>query len=551
MYSCYYGGKNGLAYNLTLSDDLLAVRTKNKKKLLDAVASKAGKSIISQFNTIAQFSDAGVFILKGQEKSLQTLELRDRARRVLSREEDVRFAGRVLKEESSGKPVVFTENFFIKFWDEVTTSECESIIAKYQLNIKKSLSYAKNAYFVSSSEGTGLEIFQIAQQILEEKNTEFCHPELIRECRYRVIHPQQWHLQEITVNGTNIDAHPNIEKAWEMTKGSDIVIAIVDDGVDIDHEEFSGDNKVVSPRDVTEQINDPRPKDPFAFFDVFDNHGTACAGVACASGNNASGVAPDARLMPIRFASGLGSQAEADAFVWATDQGADVISCSWGPEDGEWWNPSDPQHDVVAPLPDSTRLAINYAVENGRNGKGCVITWAAGNGNENVENDGYASYDKVIAVGACNDRNKRSIYSDFGESVWCCFPSNDFGYAPLAHPEPISSGIWTTDREGAAGYNPGIISPFDSDPPGDDSGNYTENFGGTSSACPGVAGIAALILSANPDLYWYQVKDILALVAVKIDSSAGSYDSYGHSPFYGFGRPDAAKAVRIAKELKD
>ena len=68
MYSCYYGGKNGLAYNLTLSDDLLAVRTKNKKKLLDAVASKAGKSIISQFNTIAQFSDAGVFILKGQEK---------------------------------------------------------------------------------------------------------------------------------------------------------------------------------------------------------------------------------------------------------------------------------------------------------------------------------------------------------------------------------------------------------------------------------------------------------------------------------------------------
>jgi subtilisin family serine protease len=87
-----------------------------------------------------------------------------------------------------------------------------------------------------------------------------------------------------------------------------------------------------------------------------------------------------AKLMPIRLASQLGSQAEANAFVWAADHGADVISCSWGPEDGEWTRPEDPLHNRRAPLPDSTRLAIDYAVIQGRAGKGCVVLFAAGNG---------------------------------------------------------------------------------------------------------------------------------------------------------------------------
>ena len=128
----------------------------------------------------------------------------------------------------------------------------------------------------------------------------------------------------------------------------------------------------------------------------------------------ASGVAPRAKLMPIRLASGLGSQQEANAFRWAADNGADVISCSWGPADGRWFDPNDPRHQSVFRLPASTRLAIDYATTNGRGGKGCVILFAAGNGNESVDNDGYASYEGVIAVAACNDRGKRSVYSDFG-----------------------------------------------------------------------------------------------------------------------------------------
>lgn len=74
-------------------------------------------------------------------------------------------------------------------------------------------------------------------------------------------------------------------------------------------------------------------KDPHPAFT--EDHGTACAGVACAAGLvRASGVAPKAKLIPIRLSSALGSQQEAEAFEWAANNGADVISCSWGPTDG-------------------------------------------------------------------------------------------------------------------------------------------------------------------------------------------------------------------------
>jgi subtilisin family serine protease len=240
--------------------------------------------------------------------------------------------------------------------------------------------------------------------------------------------------------------------------------------------------------------------------------------------------------MPIRLNSALGSVSEANAFKWAVDHGADIISCSWGPEDGDWSNPNDPIHTTQVDLPDSTRLAMDYAVLNGRNGKGCIITFAAGNGNEDIKYDGYASYEKVVAVAACNDTNMRSVYSDYGSSVWCSFPSSDFGYAPFNHPESLTKGIYTTDRMGASGYNA--------------NGDYTDDFGGTSSACPGVAGTVALVLSVNPELTCQQIKDILKETSVKIDPVIGKYDAQGHSVYYGYGKVDAEKAVKKALEFK-
>ena len=345
---------------------------------------------------------------------------------------------------------------------------------------------------------------------------------------------------QLMIDGMAINQHAHVDAAHAVTRGAGTTIAVIDDGFDIDHVEFSAAGKIVAPFDALSRSRDPRPRDHHPRFP--DNHGTACAGVACAAGlDGATGVAPDARLMPIRFAANLGSMAEARAFKWAADNGADVISCSWGPPDGDWDDPDDPRHDVRVPLPDSSRDAMNYAITNGRGGRGCVILFAAGNGNESVSNDGYASHDQTIAVAACNDRGRRSVYSDFGPELWCSFPSNDFGFPPTGHPAPLTPGIWTADRSGRAGYNRGRPGA------GDTEGDYTNSFGGTSSACPGAAGVCALILSVNPELGWQDVREILRKSAERIDPGEGNYDAAGHSRFYGYGRVNAAAAVQLAR----
>jgi len=532
MYFIQYGGKGGRKYSLQESESLIAVRTHSKKAALGAPEEAASLSpnsleILSEFDPVAEFPIAGVEVFKAR-KERGTKSLRDTARRTLKKDGAVRFAGRVLVDPKSQAPVLYTENCFIKFQDDVKASEIKKLLKKYNFKGRRVLGYTRNAWFISASEGIGLELFALVAKFFKEDAVELLHPELIRRVARKGAFPNQWHLKKTKIGTTDVNAHANVEAAWSLVDGTGVTIAVIDDGVDLDHEEFRGSGKIIAPRDATLGTDNPRPG-------FGDRHGTACAGVACADGNfNASGVAPKARLIPIRLASGLGSQQEADAFVWAAQNGADVISCSWGPEDGEWWNPDDPLHNQVVPLPDSTRLAIDFAVNQGRNGKGCVVCFAAGNGNEPVGNDGYASYSRVLAIAACNDLSKKSAYSDFGDAVWCAFPSNE-----VVQPR-LTAGIWTTDNMGPSGYNPGQTSK------GDAIGNYTNSFGGTSSACPGAAGVAALILSRNPNLRWDEVREIMKNCCDKIDTQGGNYDANGHSPKYGYGRLNAKRAIELA-----
>jgi subtilisin family serine protease len=527
MFTVRYGGKGGPTVQLVDSPNHLVVRTEHREALKRAPVSRETRQVLGEFRTVTSFPRAGVELLEAiTERGGRGL--RDRARTLLKKEPAIRFAGRALEDKDSKEPVSYTENFFIKFHDDESASSCLNLLKKHKLAVRRQLPFARNAFFIAAPEGTGQEIFAVATRLLGEPAVALCHPEIIRRAARRVALPGQWHLKKMKVNGSTIDQHASVEAAWALAKGEGATIAIIDDGVDIDHEEFSSPGKVVAPRDATFEDDDPRPGSD-------DDHGTACAGVAAADGRfGASGVAPAARLMPIRLVSDLGSMQEADAFQWAVDHGADVISCSWGPVDGKWSWPGDPKHKAKAPLPDSTRLAIEYALAQGRNGRGCVITWAAGNGNESVDNDGYASHPDVIAVAACNDSGKKSAYSDFGKAVWCAFPSNDT--IPANTP-----GILTTDRTGAAGYNQGLAEL------GDEDGDYTNDFGGTSSACPGVAGVAALILARNPNLRHDEVKDIIRHSCDKIDKTNGKYDTDGRSPLYGYGRVNALKAVQLAQ----
>lgn len=529
MFTYTLGGKNGKKYILHESKDMVAVRTRNSRSLKNAVISEKGKKALKDFELVLEFPEADISVFQAKDSVKDKLAVRNKAKTALKEEHELRFAGRVLIDPDSNTLVLYTENIFIKFHDQVETKTCESILAENNLKIKQKPDYARNTYFVSAPENTGLRIFELAESLLSKKEVELCHPELIRKRSLKKIHQKQWHLKATTINAITVNASVKADRAHKLSTGENIIIALIDDGFDIDHPEFNQPGKVVHSRDVSSNSNDPRPKNSY------NNHGTACAGVATASGIKASGVSPSSVLMPVRLSANLGSMDEATAFKWAADHGADIISCSWGPEDGNWSDPDDPVHFTDVGLPDSTRLAMDYAVAQGRNGKGCIITFAAGNGNEDCGFDGYASHDKVMAVSACNDTGKRCVYSDFGDNIWCSFPSSDFGYSPFNHPDPLTTGIYTTDRQGKAGYNA--------------DGDYTDDFGGTSSSCPGVAGTAALILSANPELTWLEVREIIKETSDKIDKSGGKYDSKGHSKYYGYGRVNAEKAVKKALEL--
>ena len=538
MQNISYKANDGETYQLTESKNFVVVRTKKGKKLNDALASKTSQAIAGKFNVKQKIGRADITILEVKKSHANPLRIRNDARKNFNRQKDIRFAGRVLIDKESEQPVLYTENLTIKFKPDLKEAACEKIIADNGLTIKEKIIFSPNTWFAEAPAGSGFDIFKLCKKLSAKKEVVLCEPELIRKSGKKKlkapkIYYKQWHLKTTKIGSRTIKASAQVEKAHAITKGEGITIAIIDDGVDTRHKEFNVPGKIIAPKDISYKTNDALPK----LRD--DNHGTCCAGVAVAAGiNKACGVAPAAKLIPIRNVSELGSKDEADAIIWAVQNGADIISCSWGPEDGAWWNPKDKLHKQRWPLAALTNEAFTYAVTKGRNGKGCIILFAAGNGNESADLDKYISHPDVIAVAACNDRGKKSIYSDYGKCIWVCFPSNDFEEKNLHQPAPLTKGIWTTDRVGYAGYKRKKMS------------DYNESFGGTSSACPGVAGVCALMLSANNNLTITDVKDILRLSADKIDTAKGDYDDNGHSLLYGYGRVNAAKAVELAKSFK-
>ncbi|ELZ31402.1 calcium dependent protease [Halogeometricum pallidum JCM 14848] len=316
---------------------------------------------------------------------------------------------------------------------------------------------------------------------------------------------EQWHLDKA-----------NVRDAWGLTKGDpSIRIAIIDDGVDTLHPEFV--HNTYWEYDYDEFTSDGRPK-----LSV-DNHGTSCAGVAVAAGEKVYGVAPDCSLMAVRYPPHMGVAAEAEMFREVCDEGADVISCSWGPSKGRYT------------LTDNVRFAIDYCLNQGRvvdgEARGIPITWAAGNDDESVDTDGYASYESVIAVAASTSEDTHAWYSEYGDAIWVAAPSNGGQRA-----------IFTTDRQGSDGYNTGSTAD------GDAVGNYFNDFGGTSSAAPLVAGVIGLMLSVDPELRQPDVKEILAKTAAQIGGVSYAVDpddplGVPRHPEFGYGRIDARGAV--------
>lgn len=457
----------------------------------------------------------------------------------LAEEPAVDFTAPVLRRgPQDPDPIVPTPDILVGFLPEVTKEQRDGLFAEFGLRIRERLGYHPHGFVVTAPEVDGPKgSLVLANRLYASPLTEFAMPDLIRRHHSRTaqtgtqsreqasdtlggdldggvrsvrsggdLRSDQWHLDTIDIDG-----------AWQITRGSsDIVVAVLDDGFDLAHPELQGSGKVFFQYDFEDGDADATPS-----FDD-EKHGTACAGVAVARGVRAFGSAPGCALMALRTPFDLGVSDEARMFQRAADEGADVITCSWGPTDGA---------GTVDPLPDPTRAALDHCVENGRGGRGIPIFFAAGNGSESVSDDGYASYHRVIAVAASTSEEGHGWYSDTGPEVDMAAPSNGG-----------QKGITTIDRRGALGYNPGSAS-F-----GDVTGDYTNDFGGTSSASPLAAGVAALVLSVAPQLRWDEVKAVLEETADQI-GGAGEYDANGHSDRFGRGRINARAAVERARTL--
>lgn len=345
----------------------------------------------------------------------------------------------------------------------------------------------------------------------------------------------QWHLNNTGQAGPSGQAglageDLRVTMAWNHVTGAGVRIAVVDDGLDITHEDFD----VVAGKSWDYRTNaygDPSGSE--------SSHGTSCGALAAAKGFNGIGVvgvAFNARVVGYNLLQASVDQYGADAVVKDLADNH-IYTNSYGAPDGTGGN---------HPSTQAWRDAIDRGTTNGRGGKGAIYTWAAGNGapTDRSDHDGQANYQGVFAIGSLNDQGKRSSYSEPGSNILV------MGYGG----EQCEQHTMTSaDVMGDGGYNNGSTAKKPGETYTDYTGkpNYTRCINGTSSATPEVAGVAALMIEANPNLGWRDVRAILARTARQNDPTDTDWVTNGGglkvNHQYGFGAADAAAAVTAAR----
>ncbi len=275
---------------------------------------------------------------------------------------------------------------------------------------------------------------------------------------------QQWGLK----NNSYSDIDINATAAWDITRGAGVKVAVVDQGIDPDHNDLKANFHTLS-------YDAQSGKSPSVFVSG-NTHGTHVAGTVAAVWNNnlqVVGVAPEAKIVRVShdlYLSSTFSAELADGISWAWKNGADVITNSWGDQGGAYYNR---MHSTIL------EQAITDAMTKGRNGLGCVVTFAAGNYSGVMDYPGNF-HDDILTVGSIDSNGSRSSFSGYGTKLDVVAPGNN------------------------------ILSTLPN--------NSTGSKNGTSMATPHVAGIAALVISNNPTLTRLQVVTAIEKSAKKVGS---------------------------------
>lgn len=355
---------------------------------------------------------------------------------------------------------------------------------------------------------------------------------------------RQWHHDMI-----------NTYSAWDVTTGSpDIKVAVIDSGVETNHPDLAANIDQIVPMDgyyydLLSGDNDPNPQLSGYGQEAHAGlaHGTACAGLIAGVGNNGigvSGICQNCKIIPIRMIGGnpVVNNSQYKAIMLAVERGAGVINNSYGrPNRRDNGSEGMTSYPCINNGDNSAIQAVKDAKKYGRNGKGTITVWAAGNNTCNSNLTPQYQDDDFVVVAALENGGASSTYSNYGAEIDVSAPA----------------GSVTTDNSGSNGMNSSVYG--DSLP-----SEYTSNFGGTSAAAPVTCGAIALMLSANPDMDFQAAVSCLKNAAKRINKpcrkEGTTYNwqnlsdpyvqggSKEHSYCFGYGMVDAAAMVAGAKD---
>ncbi|KAL8862890.1 MAG: hypothetical protein Q9178_000832 [Gyalolechia marmorata] len=321
------------------------------------------------------------------------------------------------------------------------------------------------------------------------------------------IFGEQWHLFNTIQLGHDV----NVTGVWmQGVTGHNVTAVMVDDGIDMYSEDIKDNYFAAGSYDFNDKTDEPKPR----LSD--DRHGTRCAGEIAAVKNGVCGVgvAYNAKIGGLRILSKvISDEDEAVAMNYAFQENQ-IYSCSWGPpDDGR-------AMDAPGIL---IRRAMVNAIQNGRQGKGNIYVFAAGNGagaGDNCNFDGYTNSIYSITVGAIDRKGLHPYYSEKCSAQLVVTYSSGSGDA-----------IHTTD----VGTN-----------------QCYANHGGTSAAAPLAAGVFALAFDVRPELTWRDLQQILVHTAVPVNEQEDWDTTYIGKKFshtYGYGKLDAYAIVEMARSM--
>lgn len=437
---------------------------------------------------------------------------------------------------------VLTEQVLLKSDD---VSMAERLAADNGLRVTNRPAYAPQHIVTAAADPVAA--VDIISALGESPALRMVEPLLMRQAARKVLLDDpylqdQWHLKNTGQVGGQAGVDIGIEDVWAdddagstLTQGQGIRIAIVDDSLQITHPDLIANvDTLPNHYDWNGADMDPSPDTERDF------HGTAVGGLVAARGNNnlgVSGVAPKATLVGFRLIAGLVTdETEAESAT----RGADIIQVK-----NNSWGIADIFPSELGTTGALMGEAMATAATAGRGGLGTVSVWASGNGRQRHEQgnkDGYANSIYCISVGAVTNKGTLAVYSETGSHLSVVGPSAEW-----------KAGIVTTDLAGVAGYNSGSVKNISSV-------DYTNTFNGTSAAAPIVSGVVALMLQANPQLNWRDVKEILLRSSTKLapkdkgwverrnrDAWEQDLPPIKHHHSYGGGLVHAGAAVAMAK----